>query len=125
MPICESDPASEEYADFIVQYASWDPGHLKERAGTECIHFISANYAVIHVRLDRIAPMSIYRYSYNAIPKLYGLLDITALESSGIPEAVNHPNLQANGKVSSSESSIPALTIPIRSSEIRTERPAS
>lgn len=98
MPICESDPASEEYADFIVQYASWDPGQLKERAGTECIHFIPANYAVIHVRLDRIAPMSIYRYSYNAIPKLYGLLDITALESSGIPEAVNHPNLQANGK---------------------------
>lgn len=98
MPICASDPASEEYADFIVQYASRNPMQLIERARTECISFISSTYAVVHVPLDRVAPMSIYRYSYNAIPKLYGLLDTTALESSGIPEALNRPNLQASGE---------------------------
>ncbi|MGN0159630.1 MAG: S8 family peptidase [Brotaphodocola sp.] len=98
MPNCELYPASEEYADFIVRYATWNPQTLIDRARTECINFITSSYAVIHARLDQIAPMSIYRYSYNAIPKLYGLLDTTALESSGIPEVVNHPVLQANGR---------------------------
>lgn len=98
MPNCELYPASEEYADFIVRYATWNPQNLIDLARTECVNFITSNYAVIHSRLDRLAPMSIYRYSYNAIPKLYGLLDTTALESSGIPQAVSHPVLQANGR---------------------------
>lgn len=98
MPECQLYPASEEYADFIVRYATWNPQNLIDLAGTECINFITSNYAVIHSRLDQLAPMSIYRYSYNAIPKLYGLLDITALESSGILQASEQPTLQANGR---------------------------
>ncbi len=98
MPNCELYPASEEYADFIVRYATRNPQTLIDMARTECINFITYNYAVIHARLDRLAPMSISRYSYNAIPKLFGLLDITALESSGILEAIDHPVLKANGR---------------------------
>lgn len=98
MPNCELYPASEEYADFIVRYTAWNPQNLIDMARTECINFVTSNYAVIHARLDRLAPMSIYRYSYNAIPKLYGLLDTTTLESSAIPQAVNHPILKANGR---------------------------
>lgn len=98
MPNCELYPASEEYADFILRYATWNPQNLIDLARTECVNFITYNYAVIHTRLDRLAPMSISRFSYNAIPKLYGLLDTTALESSGILEAIDHPVLQANGR---------------------------
>lgn len=98
MPECEFYPASEEYADFIVRYATWNPQNLIDLARTECINFITSNYAVVHARLDQLAPMSIYRYSYNAIPKLYGLLDITALESSGIIQAAEQPTLLANGR---------------------------
>ena len=98
MPKCERYPADEEYADFILRYAIGNPENLIQIARTECVNFITYNYAVVHTLLDHVTPLSIYRYSYNAIPKLYGLLDITALESSGIPGAVNHPVLQANGR---------------------------
>lgn len=98
MPACDFYPASEEYADFIVRYATWDPQNLIRLAGNACIHFISSNYAVIHAPLDNLMPVSISRYSYNAIPKLYGLLDSSALESSGISQTVQQPVLQANGR---------------------------
>lgn len=98
MPKCERYPADEEYADFILRYTIGNPESLIRIARTECINFISYNYAVVHALLERVTPISIYRHSYNAIPKIYGLLDITALESSGIPSAVNHPILQANGR---------------------------
>ncbi len=98
MPNCELYPASEEYADFILRYSAWNPQNLISLARTECINFITFNYAVIHAKLDRIAPMSISRYSYNAIPKLFGLLDTTALEESGILATLDHPVLKANGR---------------------------
>lgn len=98
MPVCEFYPASEEYADFIVRYAAQVPESLVKLARTECINFITPSYAVVFARLDRVKPISIYRYSYDAIPKLYGLLDITALESSGIPPAITNPALRATGR---------------------------
>lgn len=98
MPACDFDPASEEYADFIVRYSTWNPQTLISLAGNACSHFITSNYAVIHARLADLPPMSISRYSYNAIPKLYGLLDSSALENSGILQAVYQPVLQANGR---------------------------
>lgn len=98
MSACAFDPASEEYADFIVRYATWDPQNLISLAPNACIHFITSNYAIIHAPLNNLLPMSISRYSYNAIPKLYGLLDSSALESSGILQAVHQPVLQANGR---------------------------
>ncbi|MDO5408762.1 MAG: S8 family peptidase [Eubacteriales bacterium] len=98
MPLCELYPASEEYADFIVRYGAWSAENLLQVARTQCVNFITPNYAVVFARLDRLEPISIYRHSYNAIPKLFGLLDITALESSGIPPAISNPALNATGR---------------------------
>lgn len=98
MPLCELYPASEEYADFIVRYGAWSAENLLQVARTQCVNFITPNYAVVFARLDRVEPISIYRHSYNAIPKLFGLLDITALESSGIPPAISNPALNATGR---------------------------
>lgn len=98
MPVCESYPASEDYADFIVRYGVWASENLFDLAKTNCINLITPTYAVVFARLDRVLPLSLYRHTYNAIPKLYGLLDTTALESSNIPAAFRNPALQATGR---------------------------
>ncbi len=67
-------------------------------AQTECINFINREFAIVHVKRERSAPLSLARYFYGAIPKLYGLQNLPALESSGIPEILEQPALQANGR---------------------------
>lgn len=67
-------------------------------AQTECVHFINREFAVFHIERERSAPLSLARYSYGSIPKLYGLLEVPALESSGIPEILDQPALRANGR---------------------------
>jgi len=98
MASCEFYAASEEYADFILRYSANSAEQLYELARTRCFSFINQEFAVIHAVRSRIAPMSVAAYSYGAIPKLYGLLDMTALESSGIPTVFNQPALTATGR---------------------------
>lgn len=95
---CENDPASEEYADFIFQYSTRSIENIAELAQTSCVNFISQEFVIIHARLDRIEPLSIARDTYSTIPKLYGLEDTTALESSGILPVFDQPSLRATGR---------------------------
>lgn len=98
MPSCELYPASEEYADFIIQYPTRSPEGIYELARTNCVNIISREFAIVHARLDRVEPLSIARYTYSTIPKLYGLQDTTALESSGITPVFDQPSLLATGR---------------------------
>lgn len=95
---CESYPASEEYADFIIQYPARSPEGIYELAQTQCVNIISREFAIVHARLDRVEPISIARDTYSTIPKLYGLQDTTALESSGITPVFDQPSLLAAGR---------------------------
>lgn len=95
---CSFDPASEEYADFILRYSSRTSDEVFRFTSSTCINFVSREFAIVHTPLERVLPLSINRYTYTAIPKLYSLLDITALESSGISEAMNLPSLQTSGR---------------------------
>lgn len=95
---CELYPASEEYADFIIQYPARSPEGVYELARTNCVNIISQEFAVVHARLERVAPVSIARDTYSTIPKLYGLQDTTALESSGITPVFDQPALLATGR---------------------------
>ena len=95
---CELYPASEEYADFIFQYSTRSPEGLAELVRTTCVNIINQDFAVVHARLDRIGPISIARDTYSTIPKLYGLQNTTALESSGITPVFDQPSLLATGR---------------------------
>ncbi|MDO4269235.1 MAG: S8 family peptidase, partial [Eubacteriales bacterium] len=95
---CDFCPASEEYADFILRYSSRSPEALYELAKTRCINLISREFAVSHARLDQLSPISIARYTYSTIPKLYSLLDTAALESSEILPVLRQPALNASGR---------------------------
>ena len=62
------------------------------------MNFINREYAVAYLARDQVPPLSVSRQYYSAIPKLYGLLDTVALESSGIPAILDQPTLRATGR---------------------------
>lgn len=95
---CDPSPASEEYADFLLRYSARSLYSLYDLAQHGCVNLIDRNFAVVHARLDQIDPISISRYTYGAIPKLYGLLDTTALESSAVLPVFTQPVVHATGR---------------------------
>lgn len=97
MPVCQYAPSSDNYMDFIVHYSARSVPAFYELAQTQCVNFISREFAVVYALKDNIAPLSISQYSYSSIPKLFGLLDTTVLESSGILPVFDQPALQADG----------------------------
>lgn len=97
MPVCSHAPSSEEYMDFIIHYSPRSLPSLQELADSECINFISRSFAVIHYPKSDLEPLSLSLYSYSIIPKLFGLLDTTALEAGGILPVFDQPSLLSNG----------------------------
>ena len=95
---CSFDPASEDYADFILRYSSRASDEVFKFTSSTCINFISREFAIVHTPLESVLPLSISRYTYTAIPKLYSLLDTTALESSGVLDAIRQPTIRASGR---------------------------
>ena len=83
MEPCTRSAASEEYVDFIVEHNNYSRDLLYDLAGTSCIDIISRQYAVAYIPANEALPISLTRYSYTSIPKLYTLLDTSALEASG------------------------------------------
>lgn len=98
MPVCTFSPESEDYEDFIIRYSLRSLEHLFSLPDPQCVNIINREFAIIHTASNPAAPLSIARYTYEAIPKLYGLLDTTALESSGILPLFDQPVLRATGR---------------------------
>ena len=98
MELCSLAAASEEYADFIVEHNNYSRELLEELTGTDCIDLISRQYAAVYVPADQALPLSLTKYSYTSIPKLYTLLDTSALEASGISAVLAQPALSTGGE---------------------------
>ena len=63
-----------------------------------CIQPINERYSVWYYDRTTLPPLSIERYSYSAIPKLFYLMDSTSLEESGILTLQNQPALSLKGQ---------------------------
>ena len=98
MPACNAPVSSEDYADFIYHYEVRSPDEVFEVARTRCVDFVNREYAIIYAPLSAVEPISLNRFTYTAIPKLYGLQDTTALENSGIIQSFDQPVLNATGR---------------------------
>lgn len=94
---CTINVASEEYADFITTYSS-SPEELIRSGKASCIDFINHRFAVIHVPLSTILPLRLSTYTYPAVPKLYSLLDASAMEAAGILPASRVPAFSNQGE---------------------------
>ncbi len=98
MPACEYSPSSDDYYDFILRYSSHAVESLYQASSSTCINFIDQDFAVIYAKRSNVAPLTISKFPYGIIPKLYGLLDTTALEESEIPPVFDQPSLLSTGR---------------------------
>lgn len=94
---CTENVTSEEVADFITRYYGF-PQELLTMRGTECIDFISQQFAVIYTPLNDLPPLTLSGFTYAAVPKLFTLLDSVSMEAAGISQASRLSALAGQGR---------------------------
>lgn len=85
---------SEETLDFIV--ARDEMENPQREPG--CIQPINEQYSIWYYDSSQLPPLSVERYSYSSIPKMFWLMDSTSLEVSGILALQNQPALALRGE---------------------------
>ena len=101
---CREQILSEDYGAALVDFALTG----NELDGMDyCMEMIDDQFAVLYFRRTSQAPISVSQYTYNSIPKLYGLMqdavaptgeyDPINLIKSGISQ-IQGPPLSLTGK---------------------------
>lgn len=93
---CRQQVLSNDYRDFIVSQLSMPEFEALITEDT-CEQETEFIYKMIYVEKERADPIGFDRYSYNAIPKCYTLLDISAMTQAGITQVQNYPTLDLQG----------------------------
>ena len=94
---CISNTASSDFADFITRYYT-SPEEYIRTVGTDCIDFISNQFAVLHLPLSSVQELTFNTYTYASVPELYSLLDVTTMEAAGISQTSETPSLSNRGR---------------------------
>lgn len=94
---CQDIIYSNEYADYIIQATSIAEETLKIY-NYDCITTISPRYKAIYVRKRGDILYSFEKFGYRSFPKVYGLMDQSALESMGVIKVRRQPYLNLRGK---------------------------
>lgn len=97
MPDCREIIMSEEYADFIAEYSTSSEEAI-ERFGNFCPQVISDRYICIYERRDAFSNFGVANNTYSAIPKLYGLMDTTAVAATGAVRLQNQTGFELTGR---------------------------
>lgn len=93
---CRQQILSNDYRDFIVgQFAAEEfESLITEETCQQSTDFV---YNIIFLDKDQVDPIRFDKYSYNAIPKCYTLIDIEAMTAAGITQIQNYPTLNLQG----------------------------
>ncbi len=94
---CEEMIYSNEFSDFIINYEQDDRESRKIYEGG-CINIIKEKVALIHVPRTSEYLTNLESVPYSFIPKLYGLMDSSNMETIGVKQIQNPNNLGLNGK---------------------------
>ncbi len=97
MPDCREIIMSEEYADFIAEYGASSEAAMV-RFKEYCPQTISDRFVCLYEKLDRLPGFGVAKYTYNAIPKLYGLMDTTAVAATGSIRLQNQTGFELTGR---------------------------
>ncbi len=98
MSKCTANVAGQEYADFVYRHSSATLDELSRILDTDCISFVNESYVVYYVPLNEAMPLNIPNHSYESIPTLFGLMDTTSMEASGVLSTFRQPTLGSNGE---------------------------
>lgn len=94
---CREIILSEEYADFITEYEI-PSKNIMERFNAVCFQPLDVDYSCVYSPISEIDELSVLNYPYKSIPTLYGLMDIVAIEETGILKLQNQPALNLKGQ---------------------------
>ncbi len=91
---CSAFIQSEETIDLIVARDEREEPMIEP----VCVQPIDERYEVWYYDGTQLPPLSVERYSYTSIPKVFWLMDSSSLEVSGILALQNQPTLALRGK---------------------------
>ena len=91
---CSSFIQAEETLEFIVARDEMQD----VRVEPVCVQPISERYEIWYYDGNVLPPLSVQRYSYTSIPKVFWLMDTSSLEVSGILALQNQPTLALKGR---------------------------
>lgn len=97
MAECADIIISEEYGDFIGEFST-SRENVLEQYGENCPQFINDRYVSLYGKLENTKPLNVENYPYSAIPKLYGLMDTTAVAATGAIRLQNQTGFELTGQ---------------------------
>lgn len=97
MPDCNELIISEEARDYIVEQ---DSSYFKQLTQMEgiCLKCVNDTWCLLYTENIAAQEIRIGREGYYSIPKLYGLMDTTSFDESGITATLNQPFLNVRGQ---------------------------
>lgn len=96
MPDCSSLIVSEETGDYIIEYNSLYFEQIQRQDGV-CISCINDTWCILYTNYPGSRNINIQQ-GYYSVPKLYGLMDTTSFDASGITTTLNQPLLNVRGQ---------------------------
>ena len=96
MPDCSSLIVSEETGDYIIEYNSLYFEQIQRQDGV-CISCINDTWCILYTNYPGSRNINIQQ-GYYSVPKLYGLMDTTSFDASGITATLNQPLLKVRGQ---------------------------
>ena len=96
MPDCSSLIVSEETGDYIIEYNSLNIEQIQRQDGV-CISCINDTWCILYTNYPGSRNINIQQ-GYYSVPKLYGLMDTTSFDASGITATLNQPLLNVRGQ---------------------------
>jgi subtilisin family serine protease len=95
MSECREVIYSENYFDLISEYANVE---VDEEVELICEQRISDRFSGVYVNVNELTNGMLQGYSYSAIPNLYGLMDINAIDSTNAERLSQFPGLELKGE---------------------------
>lgn len=96
MPKCQDVIYSDNYSDYILNYTS--PAGRELIGEATCREIINEEYAIIHVEREERENGMRQFLRYQNIPRVFGLLDTTYLEETGVARIRRLPSLDLFGE---------------------------
>lgn len=97
MATCRDLIMSEDINDFIFERQRILVGQVPTEPDT-CVKNVDETWAIGYGRLPNNLTLSVGDLGYYTIPKLYGLMDTTSFDESGISSTLNQPTLNLRGQ---------------------------
>ncbi len=94
---CREKILSEDYAEFLhVMFNPTD--EVLKSYGAECAQNLGSRFTALYTPLSKVEGFATRHYNSRNVPKMYGLMNMNALEVSGVLRLANQPVLNLKGQ---------------------------